>query len=392
MTLYTRAFWTACAVHFTGAMSLSLYVLMPLFVRTVGGSEAVVGLALGTGAVASVVTRPYVGALLDRLGVRPVLIGAGLLNLASWFPFLAVTSVGPWLFVWLVVHSVAWGTLFAAYFTYAADLAPPARRAEGIAVFGVFGIAGNGLAPVLGEQVIATTGFPTFFLTAAGFAALSVAITLGVRPVRHVAHATAPGLRAAFGVAAAPGLPRVLATTTTLGVAINAAWYFVAPYTRDVGIARTAPFFLAYSATSVLIRLFGRRSLDGWAPHRVSTPAFVVFGLGLLSLVLLPAPGVLIVSGVACGIGHGTLFPVLSALSVARAPVGRQGGVMSLHTAALDLGAVVGTPICGAVADAYGWRPMFALMATACLVGVALMVRDARGRPTSPLAPPGAPR
>ena len=378
MPLYTRAFWTACAVHFTGAMSLSLYVLIPLFVRALGGSDAIVGVALGTGAVASVVTRPYVGTLLDRLGVRPVLVGAGVLNFVSWFPFLGVERVGAWLFVWVVVHSVAWGTLFATYFTYAADLAPPARRAEGIAVFGVFGIAANGLAPALGEQVIARFGFPAFFLTAAAFAMVSVAITLGVRPVRHVVHATAPGLRAAVGVAAAPGLPLVLSTTVILGVAINAAWYFVAPFTRDVGIARTAPFFLAYSATSVVIRLFGRRSLDGWGPHRVSTPAFVVFGVGLLGLVLLPAPGVLVASGVACGIGHGTLFPVLSALAVARAPAGRQGSVVSLHTAALDLGAVVGTPVCGAVADALGWRPMFALMAAACLGGVALMARDAR--------------
>jgi predicted MFS family arabinose efflux permease len=308
-----------------------------------------------------------------------VLLAAGGLNLLSWLPFLGVTAVGPWLFLWLVVHSVAWGALFATYLTYAADLAPPAQRAEGIAVFGVFGIAANGLAPVVGEQVIASLGFTAFFVTAAVFATASAALTLAVRPVRHAAGAAAAGLGEAVRVAGAPGLPLVLGATIILGVAINAAWYFVAPFTRDVGIARTGPFFLAYAATSVVIRLFGRRSLDGWGPHRVSTPAFVLFGLGLLALTLLPLPGVLVVAGVACGVGHGTLFPVLSALAVRRAPAGRQGSVVSLHTAALDLGAVLGTPVCGAVADVLGWRPMFALMAAACLGGVALMARDARG-------------
>ena len=31
--LYTRAFWHACATHFSGAMGLSMFILFPLYVR-----------------------------------------------------------------------------------------------------------------------------------------------------------------------------------------------------------------------------------------------------------------------------------------------------------------------------------------------------------------------
>jgi hypothetical protein len=31
--LYTPAFWLACAIHFTGGMSLGMFLLFPLFVR-----------------------------------------------------------------------------------------------------------------------------------------------------------------------------------------------------------------------------------------------------------------------------------------------------------------------------------------------------------------------
>lgn len=375
--LYTPVFWLACLVHWTGAMSLSLYVLLPLFLRGLGAADSQIGLALGVGAAASVVVRPLVGRLLDRLGRLPVLLAAGGLNVASWIPFLLAERFGPWLVFWMVVHSVAWGGLFAAFFTLAADLAPPARRAEGLAVFGLFGIAANGLAPVLGEIIAARHGFVAFFATAIAFGTASTALTALLRPPPLDGHEHGPS-GGMLGAAFAPGLPRVLAATLLLGVGINAAWFFVAPFTRDLGLERAGPFFAAYSTTSVLLRFFGRRSLDTIGLHRVAVPAFLVYAAGLLGLVLLPAPGVLVATGIACGLGHGTLFPVLSALAVSRAPAGRQGAVVSLHTAALDLGAVLGTPLCGLAAETLGWRPMFVGTSVVCLAAMVLVATDPR--------------
>lgn len=382
--LYTRDFWIACAVHFTGAMSLAMFVLVPLFVREVGGGEATIGLVLGVGTAASVALRPLVGLSLDRLGRRPVLLACGVLNTLSYLPFLAVDTVDVWLYVWCTLHAVVWGALFAAYFTYAADLTPASRRAEGIAVFGVAGMSANGIGPVLGETIIADAGFETFFLVASAFALLSLALTPLVPKRPRAVSAAAAVTPVASGdllrAARHPGLPVVLAATVLLGVAINAAFFFVAPYTRDLGLARAGAFFSAYAATSVVIRLFGRRILDVLGPHRVSIPAFAVFALGLVGLAFLPAPGLLVLCGIACGAGHGTLFPVLNALAITRAPAHLQGTVVSLHTAALDLGAVVGTPICGLVAELFGWRTMFVLMGVASLAGLVCMATDPRRR------------
>ena len=386
--LYTRAFWTACAVHLAGGMSLAMFILIPLLIRALGGTELTIGLVLGVSTAASVATRPLVGMLLDRIGRRPVLLMAGAVNACSWLPFLGLRTAGAWLYVWATLHAIVWGALFASYFTYAADLTPPGRRAEGIAVFGVFGMTANGLAPMLGERIIAGAGFPAYLLTAVCFALVSVALTTLVpaRPpvLRAVDAVPHMGLRALMHAAANPGLPLVLAVTVVLGIAINAAFFFVAPYTRDVGLERSGSFFAAYSATSVVIRLFGRRALDALGPHLVSYPAFAVFGFGLAALALLPAPGVLVLSGIACGAGHGTLFPVLNALAISRAPARLQGTVVSLHTAALDFGAVVGTPLCGFLAEFAGWRPMFAFIGLACLSGVALMAVDPARRQRRP--------
>jgi MFS family permease len=385
--LYTPQFLHACGLHFAGAMSLACFLLFPLYVKALGGSEATIGLVLGIGTAASVAARPLVGHLLDRQGRRRVLVWCGIGNVVSWIPFFFLEGTGPALYLWTTLHEVVWGALFAAYFTYAADLAPAPRRAEAIAIFGIAGMAANGLAPLVGERVIDAGGFPALFGLAIAFGLVAVLLSVGVpAAVAHAPHARPPALRDVVALATHPHLVRVMLATALLGVAINAAYMFVAPFTRVVGLARAGPFFAAYSATSVLVRLFGRRTLDVLGPHRVSAPGFVVYAAGLGGLALLPLVDgplptlVLVLCGTGCGLGHGALFPVLNALAISRGPAGKQGAVVGLHTAAIDLGAVVGMPVCGALAEWLGYPAMFGAMALACLAGLVLMARDERVR------------
>src|SRR5207249_2674853 len=109
------------------------------------------------------------------------------------------------------------------------------------------------------------------------------------------------------------GLLPVMAATVLFGAGINAAFYFVAPFTRDLHIARAAPFFAAYASTTIALRVFGRRLPDRVGAHPIAVPSFGVFALGLAALCLLPQRGVLVAAGMACGAGHGSLFPVLNA-------------------------------------------------------------------------------
>jgi MFS family permease len=370
-------------------MSLGMFLLFPLFVRALGGSELTIGLVLGSGLALSVALRPVVGFLLDRRGRRRVLLASGAVNAASFPLFLCVHAPGPLLTLVTALHLIAGGALFAAYFTYVADLLPPGRRAEGIAIFGVAGMAPNGLGPALGEVVIARAGYPAFFLVATFFALLSLALTTLVPsgpPPEPVFRGRAAAARGAVAtVILGPRLRPVLAATVLFGAGINAAFYFVAPFARDLHLARAAPFFAAYASTTIGLRIFARRLLDRLGAHRVAVPAFAVFAFGLSALALLPAPGLLVVTGIACGIGHGSLFPVLNALAVSRVPARLAGSVVSLYTAALDLGAVLGIPACGAIARTLGYRTMFVVMAAASLVGLVLMAVDhERTRPQSP--------
>lgn len=377
--LYTRAFWTAWVIHFTGAMSHGMFLLFPLYVRALGGDELLIGLLLGVSLAVSVAVRPLVGVLLDRLGRRRVLLWASALNAASFVPFLGVHEPAAALWLFTIAHMILAGALFTSYFTYAADVIPAGRRVEGLAIFGVAGMAPNGLGPALGETLIAASGFPAFFFAATAFGLASFALASLVPP-RDPAASRAPRPPASGGRTLLASLLPVLAATILFGAGITAAFFFVAPFTRELGIERAAPFFTAYAATTVALRIFGRRVLGRMGTHRVAVPAFGLFAVGLAGICVFPLPGSMILAGMACGAGHGSLFPVLNALSVSRAPAHLHGVVISLHTASLDLGGVLGTPICGAIARAWGYRAMFATVAAGALCGLAIMLWDRRRR------------
>jgi len=65
-------------------------------------------------------------------------------------------------------------------------------------------------------------------------------------------------------------------------------------------------------------------------------------------------------------------------MPVGRTPPRHHGMVVSLYTAALDTGAVLGLPLCGGIAHVAGYRAMFASLALLAVVGLALVRLDAR--------------
>lgn len=92
-TFLNTPFVLACAMQLTGSLAAAMYILFPLFVRSVGGTETIIGVFAGVGAVSAVAVRWPLGVLLDRLGRKPVMIGATLCHFASSVGFVSVREL-----------------------------------------------------------------------------------------------------------------------------------------------------------------------------------------------------------------------------------------------------------------------------------------------------------
>ena len=366
-------------MHFTGGMSTAMFILYPVFLQQLGADEMRIGQVMGVGAAAAVATRPFAGHLLDLLGSRRTLIGAGLLNLASILGLLPLASIGVPLLLLTVVHAIAVGTLFASYFTYATHIVPAERRIEGVAMFGVAGMMPNGLGPPLSEWLLHCAGSRTYFAVAAGFTTVSLLITLLLHDARadHEGGPRGAGVASWFRLVRARTLLMPFVATFLFGMGIAALFTFLAPYALATGRGEVGGFFFAYAIAAIFTRIVGARLPERLGPRNVLVPALLAFAAGLAATPFTSAPPSLIAIGALCGVGHGYAFPILNVLVVARTPARVRGAVVSLYTAMIDLGQTVGAPLFGAIATV-SFPAMFTTAAVALVVaalGMALLDR-----------------
>lgn len=366
-------------MHFTGGMSTAMFILYPVFLTRLGADEMRIGQVMGLGAAAAVVTRPFAGHLLDLLGSRRTLLGAGLLNLASILGLVPLAAIGAPLLVLTVVHAVAVGTLFASYFTYATHIVPTERRIEGVAMFGVAGMLPNGLGPPLSEWLLLAQGSRAYFLVAAGFTTVSLLITLRLHDARadHEGGSRGAGVATWLRLVRARTLLLPFVATFLFGIGLAALFTFLAPYALAAGRGEVGGFFFAYAMAAIFTRVVGGRLPERLGPRRILIPALLAFAAGLAVTPLTAAPASLLVIGALCGMGHGYAFPILNVLAVARTPARVRGAVVSLYTAMIDLGQMVGAPLLGAIATV-SFPAMFATAAVALVLaalGMALLDR-----------------
>jgi MFS family permease len=377
--LYTPAFWALFAANLTTVASFAAFFLFPLFITEHGGGEAEIGLVMGVFALASTLSRPWVAELIDRFGRKKSYCLGALFMAAlplAYLPFLNGISYAPLLLL-RAAHGVALAICFTAVFTYVADLSPPERLNEGIGIFGISGLTGFAIGPLLAEGVLRRFGFPSFFLLSAALAGLAFFLVL---PLREKEPAGKIRSRHSFFALLRQRKFLVVAGLSLLfGFGLAATGNFVAPLAEERGIPVISIFFLAYSAGAIGIRLIGGRLTDRIGESRMLPYALVVSAAGILTLTLVTGGFTLALAGLLAGGGHGLLFPVLNTLAVRGEPFEVRGKATGIFTGAIDAGNFLGSFILGVVGDLAGLSPLFAVAGGALLLGLAV----ARFRPAA---------
>jgi MFS family permease len=370
--LFTRQFWLACAVHFCGGMGISFYILFPLFIRHLGGTEVTIGLYAGLTGAAAVLARIPVGRFLDTLGRRRVLLSAGALHIAAWLGFLAFRSISLGSAAFVIPYGLAAGALFATYFTYASDIIPLTRRSEGFAMFGVWGMLPNGLGPWIGERLIAQHGFQVYFVVAACFALVSFGLSFFLPETARRGGLPPAATVERSGAFRSRELVVLLCGAFTFGLAVESVFVFLAPFSYAFGHGNVGFFFMTYACTAVAIRIISGRLPDRLGLRRVLIPALLAYSLGVAAIPYGDRP-LWTALAVLCGAAHGYAFPILNALVVAQVPETYRGRAVSWLTAMFDLGHTVGNPVLGVIAHELSYRAMYRASGTVLLVTTILL-------------------
>ena len=102
--------------------------------------------------------------------------------------------------------------------------------------------------------------------------------------------------------------------------------------------------------------------------------SFALFAGGAILAALGGSVPTLFVSTVIMGLANGLFFPVLLGLSIEHVDAAHRSTAMGIHQAVYAVGMFTGPWIGGILADAYGIRPMFAIVAVFSLVAPSVLI------------------
>ncbi len=321
--LYTRTFLTMSLANFFTSSSFGSFFLFPLFVSHLGGSKLDIGILMGVFSLSSVLSRPWISSMVDRIGrKRSYTLGCAIMTilpLSYLFFHQDLSRAYPALLFVRVIHGIGLALCFTAAFTYMADIIPETRLNEGIGMFGVTGLTGMAVGPAIAEILIQQAGFVPFFLAASGMGAMGFLLHLRI-PESHFEHSSLSS-SSFFSVLLQTRTLKVSLLAFLFGYALAASGGFVSPYGKEKDIAFISLYYLSYSGMAVLTRFVGGRLADRLGELRIIPYAMLLTGLGLLLLCFLGGEMILVIAGLMSGCGHGFLFPCLTAVAVRDEPI-----------------------------------------------------------------------
>ncbi len=379
--LYSPSFLLMSAANFFTVSSLGAFFLLPLFIQDHGGSKSDIGIVMGVFALSSVLCRPWISALIDRIGrKRSYTIGC---TIMSGIPLTYLFFQGDLshfyfrLLLVRIIHGVGLAFCFTSVFTYIADIVPEERLNEGIGMFGITGLSGLAIGPFVAENIIRNFGFPTFFFAAAGLGALGLLLHLPLRESFSQVYENSS--QSFFSVLLRNRTLTVALLAVIFGFGLSAAGGFVSPFAKEKEVAFISLYFICYSSAAVITRLLGGRLADRVGEERIVPYALVLTGAGLFMLVFLGGSLVLGLSGLMSGCGHGFLFPCLNTLAIRNEPVEIRGKINGVFTGGIDAGAFVGSVMLGYIGEWAGFPTLFLAAGLAFLIGLGIYKIRTRG-------------
>jgi MFS family permease len=370
--LYSRSFITMAFVNLFIVSSFGTFFLFPLFITSHGGSKSDIGIIMGVFALSSVLCRPWISHMIDRIGrKRSYTIGCMIMSILPLIYFLFRGELSHFYLPLILVrifHGVGLAICFTAAFTYIADIVPEGRLNEGLGMFGITGLTGLAIGPIIGETIIRAFGFPIFFLAATGMATVGLFLVIPLpESFKSVSHESAQSF---FSVLIERRPLTVAVLALLFGFGLSASGSFVSPFAKEQDIAFISLYYIAYSSAAILTRLFGGRLADRVGEDRIIPYAQALTGGGLLILILLGGNTILALSGFVSGCGHGLLFPCLNSLAIRDQPVDIRGKITGIFTGGIDTGAFVGSIMLGYIGEWAGFRALFFAAGLALLIGL----------------------
>lgn len=366
--LFNRDFVLITISSFLFFFNFHSFILLPIRIEELGGSESTIGFIMGAASMATILTTPSVGILIDRLGKKWFLAAGGLLMSLTTLPFAYIDALNFLFPVLRILHGAALSLGFVSAGTLIVDVSSPYRRSQSIGIFGMFSVMNFALAPFVGKKVVEAYGFDDFFVFnfIVGLLAFIMAMLIREPGRRGDPRYKGGTFRSAL---LRSGVLIAAFALMIAGTGFVSVITFVPVFAGRIGVESFEYFFITYTVAILAVRALGGWIPDKFGKKRSSIPAFFLFSLSMIGLGFASDTLGLVAAGIFFGIGHGLFYPAIYALVLDLTPEADHGKAVSICSVAFTFGGMLGVFVYGVVAEILGFRFMFEVAGAVCVIG-----------------------
>jgi MFS family permease len=368
--LVSPRFVLLLSVQFLFGLGFSSFLLLPKYLTEVHAADAtLIGRVMAAGPIAAVLAIPLVAPYIDRVRRQYLLSASALVMLAASFGFTLLGPLEPTVYLLRALQGVAFTTFMSTGATLVAELAPPSRLGQALGLLGAANLATNAIGPGLAEPLALAWGWRPVFLLSAGCSCLAA---FGVWVLAEPARAARP--RVAQARLFEPRSLALLYVSVVTGIAFGTVVTFYQPLALQLGMDKVGGLFIGYTLSALGIRVLFGSFLDRFRRQRLALCAALLYSLVVIATSGLQQ-GWLFPLGLALGLAHGTLYPVLSALVIDGADLDLRGALLTYFGGSFNIGMVASTLGFGALAVHIGYRAVFVIAGLLAMTSVVCLAR-----------------
>lgn len=365
--LWNRSF-ILCVLNnlFLFTYYFALIAILPIYITTdLGGTVKEAGLALTLFLVSSIAIRPFSGLIIEKLGKKLAMRGAGLLFALFAFSYLLIDSMSSLLIV-RFLHGIWFSILTTVTVPVANDFIPDQRKGEGMGYFVMSTNLGVVFGPLIALTTIQFTSFQMLFGILAVLISLGLifSLILNIRELPQAKLKTAEKSLLSLQDIIETKVLAVSFVALLTAFAYSSITSFITVFAETKQLlAYVSLFFIVFALSMLLVRPWVGKFYDSKGPDAVIYPSLIFFALGLVLVTLVNNQWMLWLSAVFIGIGYGSLFPCLQTLAIQAVEKQRMGHAISTFFTLFDLGLAVGSVMMGIFIAHWGYQTTYMLCA-----------------------------
>lgn len=335
--------------------SASMLLLLPIYFKKIGISEVSIGFLASLFYISSLVSRTFIGNILDRGAPKRVLLLGITFFSISVILYAFIKRATIFLYIIRVFHGVSISSILLSVLLMSVIFSKEENRAGVLGFISVTFLLPNIFMPFLGERIIEKYGFDYFFASAFFLSAITVLFLFKIPNIKNFK-------KTENGSFLEPlkkkGFSTILLLTSLLGFGVSTVNTFTPLWAKEIN-ATVGVFFTTAAIIAVSIRLFLPGNIKIWGKMKLLSLSFITFSIGIFMISLASSNLFLSLSGVAYGMGMGFIYPNLLFMAVELVKNDSKGRALGIFTASTDLGFSIGPTLSGIAIKHLGYSNMF---------------------------------